>query len=267
MYKIPSFLEHYCHDLCNRHWTQNNSPKETLRQELWSFEELTSAGKGNVMNIQMMARRSAGCLLAAAAWIGTAAAAPLPISSHDDPGRLLAMAVHGGVPDEISPGPEADLRRQIVSYRTEAAAGTIIVDTAQTYLYYVLGDGTAIRYGIGVGRVGFTWTGAETVTRKAEWPDWTPPQEMLARQPYLPRWMAGGEGNPLGARAIYLGSSVYRIHGTNMPETIGQQVSSGCIRMLNADVIDLYSRVRVGTKIVVLPSPGATSAAALRKRF
>ena len=213
------------------------------------------------MNIQTMARRSAGCLLAAA-WIGTATAAPLPPSSHDDPGRLFATAVRGGAPEEFSPGPEADLRRQIVHYRTQAAAGTIIVDTDQTYLYYVLGDGTAIRYGIGVGRVGFTWTGAETVTRKAEWPDWTPPQEMLARQPYLPRWMAGGEGNPLGARAIYLGSSVYRIHGTNMPETIGHKVSSGCIRMLNTDVIDLYSRVTVGTKIVVLPNQGSVAAAA-----
>ena len=119
---------------------------------------------------------------------------------------------------------------------------------------YVLGDGTAIRYGIGVGREGFTWSGSQAVTRKAEWPDWTPPQEMIERQPYLPRWMAGGEGNPLGARAIYLGSTVYRIHGTNMPETIGQKVSSGCIRMLNADVIDLYSRVDVGTKIIVLPN-------------
>ena len=123
----------------------------------------------------------------------------------------------------------------------------------------MLGDGTAIRYGIGVGRDGFTWAGTETVTRKAEWPDWTPPQEMLARQPYLPRWMAGGEGNPLGARAIYLGSTVYRIHGTNMPETIGRKVSSGCIRMLNADVIDLYSRVNVGTKVLVLPKHVATA--------
>ena len=128
------------------------------------------------------------------------------------------------------------------------------MNPAQTFLYYVLGDGTAIRYGIGVGREGFTWSGSQAVTRKAEWPDWTPPQEMIARQPYLPRWMAGGEGNPLGARAIYLGSTVYRIHGTNMPETIGQKVSSGCIRMLNADVIDLYSRVDVGTKIIVLPN-------------
>ena len=136
----------------------------------------------------------------------------------------------------------------------KAAAGSVVVDIAQTFLYYVLGDGTAIRYGIGVGREGFTWSGSQAVTRKAEWPDWTPPQEMIARQPYLPRWMAGGEGNPLGARAIYLGSTVYRIHGTNMPETIGQKVSSGCIRMLNADVIDLYSRVDVGTKIIVLPN-------------
>ena len=146
-----------------------------------------------------------------------------------------------------------DLRRQTVNYPTKAAAGSVVVDIAQTFLYYVLGDGTAIRYGIGVGREGFTWSGSQAVTRKAEWPDWTPPQEMIARQPYLPRWMAGGEGNPLGARAIYLGSTVYRIHGTNMPETIGQKVSSGCIRMLNADVIDLYSRVDVGTKIIVLP--------------
>ena len=158
-------------------------------------------------------------------------------------------------PDENGlTGLPRDLRRQTVNYPTKAAAGSVVVDIAQTFLYYILGDGTAIRYGIGVGREGFTWSGSQAVTRKAEWPDWTPPQEMIARQPYLPRWMAGGEGNPLGARAIYLGSTVYRIHGTNMPETIGQKVSSGCIRMLNADVIDLYSRVDVGTKIIVLPN-------------
>ena len=142
----------------------------------------------------------------------------------------------------------------MVGYPTNVAAGTVIIDTAKTYLYFVLGDGTAIRYGIGVGRDGFTWAGTQAVTRKAEWPDWTPPQEMIERQPYLPRWMAGGESNPLGARAIYLGSTVYRIHGTNMPETIGHRVSSGCIRMLNEDVIDLYRRVDVGTKVVVLPN-------------
>lgn len=196
------------------------------------------------MNNQITAIRSAAFLLAAM-WIGAASAAPLPV--------LWAPPV------ELSSAPQTDpelaprLRRQIVRYRTDVPAGTIVIDTAQTVLYYVRGDGTAIRYGIGVGRDGFTWAGSETVTRMAEWPDWTPPQEMIARQPYLPRWMAGGEGNPLGARGIYLGSTVYRIHGTNMPETIGHRVSSGCIRMLNADVIDLYSRINVGTKVIVLP--------------
>jgi lipoprotein-anchoring transpeptidase ErfK/SrfK len=148
----------------------------------------------------------------------------------------------------------ADLRRQIVPYSANVAAGTIIVDTANTYLYFVLGDGRAIRYGIGVGREGFTWSGVEQVTRKAEWPDWTPPADMIARQPYLARFTAGGEGNPLGARAIYLGKTMYRIHGTNAPQTIGTNVSSGCIRLLNADVIDLYSRVTIGTNIIVLPN-------------
>ena len=148
----------------------------------------------------------------------------------------------------------ARLRRQIVAYVTAEQPGTIIIDTPNTYLYYVLGGGRAIRYGIGVGRDGFTWSGVETVARKAEWPDWTPPTEMLARQPYLPRFMAGGPGNPLGARAMYLGSTAYRIHGTNQPSTIGGHVSSGCIRLVNEDVIDLYGRVDVGTKVVVLPA-------------
>ncbi len=147
----------------------------------------------------------------------------------------------------------ARLKRQIVSYATREAPGTVIIDTPNTYLYYVLGGGQAIRYGIGVGRDGFTWSGTQSVTRKAEWPDWTPPPEMIARQPYLPRQMAGGPGNPLGARAMYLGGTVYRIHGTNAPETIGTHVSSGCIRLTNADVSDLYSRVNVGTKVIVLP--------------
>jgi lipoprotein-anchoring transpeptidase ErfK/SrfK len=123
----------------------------------------------------------------------------------------------------------------------------------------VLGDGKAMRYGIGVGREGFAWSGVQKITHKAEWPDWTPPAEMIARQPYLARWMAGGEGNPLGARAMYLGNTLYRIHGTNEPETIGQDVSSGCIRLLNADVIDLYRRVNVGTTIIVLPDPAAVA--------
>jgi lipoprotein-anchoring transpeptidase ErfK/SrfK len=147
----------------------------------------------------------------------------------------------------------ARLRRQVVSYATQEAPGTIIIDTPHTYLYLVLGNGQAVRYGIGVGRAGFTWSGTQAVTKKAEWPDWTPPPEMIARQPYLPRHMAGGPGNPLGARAMYLGGTEYRIHGTNAPETIGTHVSSGCIRLTNEDVTDLYSRVNVGTKVIVLP--------------
>jgi lipoprotein-anchoring transpeptidase ErfK/SrfK len=146
----------------------------------------------------------------------------------------------------------SDLRRQTVAYRTSEAPGTIIIDTPNTYLYFVLPGGRAIRYGIGVGREGFTWSGVKTVERKAEWPDWTPPPEMIQRQPYLPRFVAGGPTNPLGARAMYLSGSVYRIHGTNAPSTIGGHVSSGCIRMVNEDVIDLYNRVHVGAKVVVL---------------
>ncbi len=148
------------------------------------------------------------------------------------------------------------LRRHIVSYPTREAPGTIVIDTPNTYLYYVLGNGQAVRYGIGVGRDGFRWSGTQRVARKAEWPDWRPPAEMVARQPYLPRFMAGGPSNPLGARALYLGNSIYRIHGTNAPSTIGGRVSSGCIRMLNEDVVDLYRRVKVGTKVVVLPDGG-----------
>jgi lipoprotein-anchoring transpeptidase ErfK/SrfK len=145
------------------------------------------------------------------------------------------------------------LQRQIVNYTSAEPPGTVIIDTPHTYLYYVLGNGQAIRYGIGVGRQGFTWSGVQHVARKAEWPDWYPPPEMVARQPYLPRMTAGGPGNPLGARAMYLGGTEYRIHGTNDPTTIGKQVSSGCIRLTNEDVEDLYSRVNVGTKVIVLP--------------
>ncbi len=144
-----------------------------------------------------------------------------------------------------------ELRRQSVYYRTEQPPGTIIVNTADRYLYLIMGNGVALRYGIGVGRDGFQWGGIQKITLKREWPDWVPPPEMIVRQPYLPRWMAGGPGNPLGARAINLGATVYRIHGTNAPETIGQAVSSGCFRLVNGDVIDLYSRVPVGTKVLV----------------
>ncbi len=169
--------------------------------------------------------------------------------------------------DRPETGPRKELppqfRRTMVEYRTREPAGTIIIDTANTYLYLVLGGGKAMRYGIGVGRDGFTWTGAERVSRMAEWPDWHPPSEMIERQPYLPRFMAGGEGNPLGARALYLGKTLYRIHGTNQPSTIGTFVSSGCIRLTNEDVADLYQRVKVGTRVVVLPGkpPAAVSTA------
>jgi lipoprotein-anchoring transpeptidase ErfK/SrfK len=148
----------------------------------------------------------------------------------------------------------AQLRRQMVTYPTSEPAGTIIIDTSHTFLYLTLGHGMAMRYGIGVGRQGFTWSGVETIVRKSEWPDWIPPAQMVARQPYLPRWVGGGPGNPLGARALYLGNTEYRIHGTNDPSTIGKHVSSGCIRLQNADIIDLYSRVGVGTRVVVLPN-------------
>ena len=154
-----------------------------------------------------------------------------------------------GQPKELSP----DLRRQLVDFNTREPAGTIVVDTAHTFLYLVLGGGKAIRYGVRVGREGFTWTGTERISKMKEWPDWFPPPEMIERQPYLPRVMAGGPGNPLGARAMYLGNTLYRIHGTNQPSTIGHYVSSGCVGMLNEDVEDLYSRVQVGTRVVVLP--------------
>ena len=164
--------------------------------------------------------------------------------------------------DNVLPADEGDgsasvvperLRRATVAFDTREAPGTVIIDTGNTALYYVLGQNRAIRYGVGVGREGFTWAGTQTITRKAEWPDWHPPAQMIARQPYLPRFVAGGPGNPLGARAMYLGGTVYRIHGTNAPETIGTQVSSGCIRLTNEDVSDLYARVNVGTKVIVLP--------------
>ena len=175
-----------------------------------------------------------------------------------------------GLPPQVSqPNEDSDtvdavperFRRAIVAYDSREAPGTIVIDTANTQLYYVLGNGRAMRYGVGVGREGFTWSGTQTVTRKAEWPDWTPPAEMIARQPYLPRFMAGGPGNPLGARAMYLGSSIYRIHGTNDPSTIGKFVSSGCIRLTNEDVADLFSRVSLGTKVVVLPKSGGRNEA------
>jgi len=160
----------------------------------------------------------------------------------------------GIVPDD-SVQLEPEFQKQMVLYRTTEAPGTIIISTAERHLYLVQGNGRALRYGIGVGRDGFTWQGLLKISRKAEWPDWTPPPEMIARQPYLPRFMAGGPGNPLGARAMYLGATVYRIHGTNQPDTIGTAISSGCFRLVNSDVADLYDRIPVGTKVIVRQKP------------
>ena len=198
--------------------------------------------------------------IAAATAISTSASAdPInPFEALFGPLRPQVQAPAYAAPAEDAKDSDlrAELRRQVVNYRTSEAPGTIIIDTPNTFLYLVMPGGKAMRYGIGVGREGFTWSGTKTIERKSEWPDWLPPAEMLHRQPYLPRFMAGGPGNPLGARAMYLSGSVYRIHGTNKPSSIGTHVSSGCIRMLNEDVIDLYGRTHIGTKVVVLPMTG-----------
>jgi lipoprotein-anchoring transpeptidase ErfK/SrfK len=161
----------------------------------------------------------------------------------------------GLIPDAIDEELSPELQRQIVSYRSNEVPGTIIIHTSERFLYVVQPNGRALRYGIGVGRDGFQWQGLLRITRKQEWPDWTPPPEMIERQPYLPRFMAGGPGNPLGARALYLGATVYRIHGTNQPQTIGTAVSSGCFRLVNDDVTDLYNRTPIGTKVIVRQHP------------
>ncbi|CAN2533852.1 hypothetical+protein [Methylocapsa aurea] len=195
-----------------------------------------------------------------------AARAEPPVAPGSYGGGFIELLVTGQTP---SPQPQrryaalgappANVQRQIdpaffrteVDYDGSERAGTIVIDSENKFLYLVQASGRALRYGIGVGRPGFTWAGVKAISRKAEWPDWTPPGEMLSRRPDLPRHMEGGPANPLGARAMYLGSSLYRIHGTNEPYTIGQNVSSGCIRMMNDDVVDLYDRVHVGTKVVV----------------
>jgi lipoprotein-anchoring transpeptidase ErfK/SrfK len=161
---------------------------------------------------------------------------------YDQPGRLSTEEVI------IRDGPFA---RQVVYFRSSEPPGTLVIHTSERFAYLIQGNNRALRYGIGVGREGFQWSGLVQVSRKAEWPDWRPPPEMIARQPYLPRFMAGGPGNPMGARALYLGSTVFRIHGTNQPETIGHAISSGCFRLANGDIIDLYERVPLGTKVVV----------------
>lgn len=169
-----------------------------------------------------------------------------PASAH-----AYTNPISRGLADFLNIFSEQPVPRQLVPWRGKQAPGTVVISTSQRRLYYVLGGGQAIRYGVGVGRQGFSWSGTKTVTRKREWPDWRPPAAMLKRRPDLPRYMAGGMENPLGARAIYLGSSLYRIHGSNEPDTIGAAVSSGCIRMTNRDVMDLYERVGVGTRVVV----------------
>jgi lipoprotein-anchoring transpeptidase ErfK/SrfK len=161
----------------------------------------------------------------------------------------------GYVPNPAEEQLDVAFERQPVFYRTTEPPGTIVISTSQRFLYLIQGNNRAIRYGIGVGRVGFQWSGVHRISRKKEWPDWTPPPEMIARQPYLPRWMAGGPGNPLGARALYIGKTVYRIHGTNQPQTIGHAVSSGCFRLTNPDIIDLFPRVPIGTRVVVQHAP------------
>jgi lipoprotein-anchoring transpeptidase ErfK/SrfK len=200
----------------------------------------------------------AGGVLAAGlvASLATAKAEPLSLAPVDHVNWAPFDQILRDPPmtrDRAPSGLAPDLQRQVVDYPSREAPGTIIVDTPNTHLYYVLGGGKALRYGIGVGREGFTWAGVETISRTAEWPDWNPPKEMIGRQPYLPRFMAGGPGNPLGARALYLGNTAYRIHGTNDPSTIGHRVSSGCIRLTNEDIVDLYQRAKLGGKVIVLP--------------
>jgi lipoprotein-anchoring transpeptidase ErfK/SrfK len=195
--------------------------------------------------------------LAIIALLAALAAPTVAIAQYGTPYELRQTTpdVEDAEPGAM-PAPEGNVvsdvyRRQPVFYRSDEAPGTIIIDTTHRFLYLLQANNTALRYGIGVGRDGFQWNGLLKITRKAEWPDWTPPSEMIQRQPYLPRFMAGGPGNPMGARAFYLGNTVYRIHGTNAPETIGHAVSSGCFRLVNEQIEDLYGRVPVGTKVIV----------------
>jgi lipoprotein-anchoring transpeptidase ErfK/SrfK len=195
-----------------------------------------------------MRRLAVAAMLSLAAFAATSAKASPHLLIDPDTRQPMANLA----PLEMARPAASAVPREVVSFAAAYAPGTVVVDTAARRLYYVLPGGQAIRYGVGVGRPGFEWGGSQTVTRKQEWPDWRPPTQMLQRRPDLPRFMAGGPENPLGARALYLGSSLYRIHGSNEPHTIGQAVSSGCIRMVNDDVVDLYNRVDVGTRVVVL---------------
>jgi lipoprotein-anchoring transpeptidase ErfK/SrfK len=223
---------------------------------------------GNVKHgVSPMSAKITQRLYGAMLFVGVVTAATAPANAQNfrygqnDPAAPVYQFTD--TDDQISPAAaQPELRRQVVSYPGNEPAGTIIIDPAHTFLYLTLGSGKAMRYGIGVGREGFEWSGVERITRKAEWPDWTPPPAMVARQPYLPRWIGGGPGNPLGARAMYLGRTDYRIHGTNDPSSIGKHMSSGCIRLRNEDVEDLYSRVGVGTRVIVLPASHSRQIAA-----
>jgi lipoprotein-anchoring transpeptidase ErfK/SrfK len=195
----------------------------------------------------MTSRVVAGLTLGLGLFFVASQAAAAPWNPFDPEERYS-----GGTPGHGSPFyGSSSIPRSTVSYPTQYHPGTIVISTSERRLYLVLGNGQALRYGIGVGRVGFTWSGVKRISQKREWPDWTPPRQMIHRRPDLPRHMVGGIANPLGARAMYLGSSLYRIHGSNEPETIGHAVSSGCFRMTNEDVVDLYGRVNVGTTVVV----------------
>jgi lipoprotein-anchoring transpeptidase ErfK/SrfK len=197
--------------------------------------------------IELLMTGSAG----ATKFVGRSAmSSPIEPAQAQEP--TAAPQVAALTPGEPETEPAAEFRRQEIDYSGREAPGTIVIDTPQKFLFLIEPGGRAIRYGVGVGRPGFEWSGVKAITRKAEWPGWTPPPQMMLRRPDLPAHMDGGPGNPLGARALYLGSSLYRIHGTNEPETIGRDASSGCIRMMNEDVIDLYNRVRVGTKVIVI---------------
>lgn len=238
----------------------------------------TKRGKAETFALPMAARVAIGAIAVAALGYGLlsrpASVQPVRKPSPQEARAsstpvYVAPPVHAStpapapIPALLAEPPKADadvpgaLVRQVVDYASRQTPGTVIIDTGNTFLYLVLNDRQAMRYGIGVGREGFTWSGEQTIARKAEWPDWHPPAEMVSRQPYLPRFMAGGPGNPLGARAMYLGETEYRIHGTNKPDTIGKRVSSGCIRLTNEDVVDLYERVKVGAKVIVLPAAAA----------
>ncbi|ACK51222.1 ErfK/YbiS/YcfS/YnhG family protein [Methylocella silvestris BL2] len=199
----------------------------------------------------MLGTQKSVCRLIGAATIAAALYAA-PAQALDNPMAAVGLANFNPLGDFLNIFREPATKRKLIAWSGDQPGGTVVVSTSERKLNYVLGDGTAIQYGVGVGREGFTWSGTKKVTMVREWPGWTPPSQMLKRRPDLPRYMPGGIDNPLGARAIYLGSSLYRIHGSNEPETIGAAVSSGCIRMTNEDVTDLAARVKVGTKVVVL---------------